>query len=547
MRPPNSSTVRTTEENGIKRLHNMIQAILRDGAHFDHPVYAFELIETHISYILLTGRYAYKFKKPVNPGFLDFSTLEKRKFYCEEELRLNRRLAPEFYLDVIPITGTIAKPVLGGEGPAIEYAVKMLQFPRGSELDGIGMRPDGAILSGYIDDLARTISPFHAIARPDTHSEHGLPEGIRQQVFENIEQLYLLLHDDHAGCALLEQIETWTRQACDQLAGTMLSRKQQGYVRECHGDLHLGNIAISGGKPVIFDCIEFAEAYRFIDVMNEIAFLAMDLDAHDYSGPAWRWLNTCLQISADYAGLRMLRFYRVYRALVRCKVICLKAKQSHPARSRANNKTGQYRRYLDLAFGYIHPVSPYIMITHGFSGSGKTTLSQVLLENPGAFRIRSDVERKRLHQMHAEAKSHSFLNSGIYTRSDTERTYTRLLELAGLAVDAGYPVIADATFLKKSWRDEFYGLARKKGVPFAILDCQADRDLLRARIEQRLRAEKDASEADVKVLDAQIEGCEMLDARETGCSIVMDMSVPFDKDREAAAIRKVKEFLGRAG
>ncbi|HSR61827.1 MAG TPA: AAA family ATPase [Gammaproteobacteria bacterium] len=532
-----------TEENGIEQLYHLIEAI-RKHTEFDHPVEKFELVETHISFILLTGHYAYKFKKPVNPGFLDFTTLEKRKFYCEEELRLNRRFAPDIYLDVTVSTGTPDHPVLDGDDDPLEYAVKMLQFPECAELDSVLEK--GELTSGHMDDLARRIADFHQwtdMARKD--SPFGTLESVRRSVLDNFSAIRDTLQLDDCK-EQLEQQQSWTVQSLEQLAMFVSERKQEGYVRECHGDLHLGNIALFEGKPVPFDCIEFSEDFRFIDVMNEIAFLIMDLDARGQSPLSFRFLDSYLQLTGDYEGLRLLRFYCVYRALVRCKVTCIRLSQDDLGASERHRKSVLSRHYLELADHYTKAPAVALLITHGLSGSGKTTLTQPLLERVGAIRVRSDVERKRLHGLGVGEKSASGLKAGIYKKESTTETYDRLLSLSGDICESGYPVIVDATFLQKELRMKFRRFAKDRNIPFAVLDFQAGEEDLRERVRKRKKSGSDASEAGKDVLEYQIDHREPLDDTEIDRAVVIDTSAAIDEIPLTGILAKIRGLTGLA-
>ncbi|OGT30161.1 MAG: hypothetical protein A2W28_01190 [Gammaproteobacteria bacterium RBG_16_51_14] len=516
----------TSTESNSNRLYQLIRTI-RDRAQFDHPTGKFGIIETHISYILLTGHYAYKFKKPLDLGFLDFTSLERRKFYCEEEIRLNRRLAPDLYIAVVPVTGSEQHPVIGGNKQALEYAVKMVQFPEEAELDRIVNT--GCLATSHINELAMQIATFHGSVAVDTEQNHfGSPECIRQQVMLNYSAIRPFIQNDQQSRNRLDKLEAWTNLTLDQSAGIFRSRKQSGCIRECHGDLHLGNIALYMDKLVIFDSIEFSQALRWIDVMSEVAFLVMDLDAHHQNSLAQRFLNANLQITGDYNGLLLLRFYQVYRALIRSKVACIRLSQPGMTQYDQDKEMENCRRYLNLAYDYIQPVRTPLIITHGLSGSGKTRLSQLLLENRGAIRIRADVERKRMHGLRENDKTRSAVSSGIYSETSSINTYKRLAELARLVLNAGYPVIIDAAFLQRKQRLIFYNIAVECGVPFLILDLLADETRLRERIMERNRKETDASEADPNVLDYQIATQEPLETAETTHRIIINTSYKLD-------------------
>jgi len=469
---------------------------------YDHPVQGFRVMETHISWVLLTGPYAYKIKKPVDLGFLDFSTLEKRRHYCEEELRLNRRLAPALYLAVVPITGSTATPTLGGEGPIIEYAVKMREFPQDAQLDRVLER--GELKGEHIGRLAQTVAEFHARAAvAAAESPFGSAELIRQPVLENFKQIRPHL-DDGEDRELLDKLQVWSEKAHARLAEVWQTRKRNGFIRECHGDMHLGNMALVDGEVLLFDCLEFNEHLRWIDVMSEVAFVTMDLYDRGRPGLAHRFLNDYLQHSGNYEGLQVLRFYQVYRALVRAKVACIRLAQAGvPETERATGRM-QYRQYLHLAERYTHPIPTPLIITHGLSGSGKTTISNALLESSGAVRVRSDVERKRLYGLSAEAHSESGVATGLYSPDATTRAYERLAALARTIITAGFPVIVDAAFLQHRQREKFHDLAERLQVPFVIFHCSTSPEDLRRRIQRRTAQGRDASEATLQVLEHQL-------------------------------------------
>lgn len=483
-------------------LHRLIQA-LENSAAFDHPLEQFEIVETHISCLLLTGPYVYKFKKPVDLGFLDFSTLEKRKHCCEEEVRLNRRLAPKLYVEVVTITGEERSPQINGAGPVIEYAVKMVQFDRSRELDKLISQD--AVTAGLIDKLAVTVAAFHGKARPAPHdSRFGTAEHILQPVTDNLVQIKKMLAHDRQYSVRMLTIDQWTEKTFEKLKPHFAKRRTKGFIRECHGDMHLGNMVLVENEPVIFDCIEFSESLRWIDVMSDVAFLVMDLQYHDRPGLACRFLNAWLQETGDYEGLKGLRFFQVYRALVRAKVACIRLGQERDSKQDNEQEKTEYHRHIDLAAALVQSQQPVLFITHGLSGSGKTTISQSLLERRGAIRIRSDLERKRLHYLPPGAKTGSAIAADLYSPASTDQTYEQLEKLAALILAAGYPVIVDATFLQASRRRKFMQLAETCNVPFVILDFRAGKAVLRDRIQQRQQAGTDASEADLKVLAYQL-------------------------------------------
>ncbi|MEJ2553174.1 MAG: AAA family ATPase [Gammaproteobacteria bacterium] len=475
---------------------------LQNSALYDHPVRHFQVIETHISWLLLTGPFAYKIKKPVNLGFLDFSTLEKRRHYCHEELRLNQRLAPELYLTVIPITGSASHPAFAGEGPVIEYAVKMREFAQSAQLDRVLAR--GELRSEHIVRLAEAVVRFHAraaVAGDDT--PYGDTEAVWQPAGQNFDQIrpYLDAGQDRTR---LDTLQVWSSQTHARLGIVWPERKHGGFIRECHGDMHLGNMALVDDKILIFDCLEFNARLRWIDVMSEVAFVTMDLQDHGRPGLAHRFLNDYLQHSGDYRGLRVFNFYQVYRALVRAKVACLRLGQPGLSAEEQEAIRGHYRQYLRLAEHFTRAVPTPLIIMHGLSGSGKTTISSTLLESSGAVRIRSDVERKRLFGLSPEARSGSGVAADLYSADAGRRTYERLAEIARAVITTGFPVIVDAAFLKHRQRKSFQELADELRVPFVIVHCDAPEALLRQRITDRQERARDPSEATLAVLKHQL-------------------------------------------
>ncbi len=351
--------------------------------------------------------------------------------------------------------------------------------------------------------------------------EFGSSGRILAPALQNFEQMRELV-SAKADLAQLARLGDWTVREHAALAAAFDARKRDGWVRECHGDLHLGNIALLDGVPTPFDGIEFSADLRWTDVMNEVAFLMMDLIDHRLPRLAFRFLNAYLECSGDYAGLRLLRFYLVYRALVRAKVSCMRAHQPGMAAREQSGIEQAYRRHLHLAERLAAARHAALLIMQGLSGSGKTTIAQGLAEALGAVRLRSDVERKRLAGLAAGARSGSELDAGLYAPGASERTYAHLAALAREVLAARYPVIVDAAFLKRSWRRHFAELARGAGAAFAIARCTAPPATLRARVARRERSARDASEAGLAVLERQLATAEPLDADESAQALAID-------------------------
>ena len=459
--------------------------------------------ETHISWVLLTGDRALKIKKAVNFGFLNFSTLAKRKHACEEELRLNRRFAPEIYLDVIRICGSADHPVINGETAAIEYAVRMQRFNEKGLLSELADTQQLDTL--HIDTIAQQIANIHLqapIARSATH--WGEPKRVHHWMIESLEHLKKLVLEPGKARQIADIEERCTR-LYRQTRSAIQARNKGGFIRECHGDLHLGNMVWIEEQLVPFDCIEFNPALRWIDVISEAAFVMMDLQDRDYPTFAWRFINRYLSITGDYAGLEVLRYYIVYRALVRAKVALLQRDERETPETRKTRLTTQYIAYANLAESWLTHYRPALILMHGLSASGKSTVAARLSEQYRCAHLRSDVERKRLHGLDSMADSFSQTGSGIYTVSASEKTYQRLYDLASTTLSAAYPVIIDAAFLNRKQRDHFQNLAIERKCPFLIVHCEARQEVLKSRIIARAQEGDDPSEATLGVLEKQIE------------------------------------------
>jgi aminoglycoside phosphotransferase family enzyme/adenylate kinase family enzyme len=473
------------------------------AAAFDHPANDITVRETHISWVILCGDYAYKLKKPVDFGFLDFSDLAQRKHYCEEELRLNRRFSPEVYLAVVPVTQGPDGPVMGGAGEPVDYAVKMRRFDESQLLDSIAAR-DG-LNKKLVRSIARELARLHAeLPRcfPEPEGEEaGTPAALQAALRQNFSQLrqYPLRENEQQ---LLDAIEPWSEQRYDVLLPAMQQRVRDGWVIDGHGDDHLGNMAIIDGQVRLFDCIEFNADFRIVDSIAEVALLDMDLNARGHPGESHRLLTDYLEYRGDFAGLALLDLYRVYFALVRAKVALLQHSTDDPALL-DTKAYGEARHYLEIARRYCQPRRRFLGITYGLSGSGKSTAAGKLVEASGAVRIRSDVERKRLFGLAPEERSEARDNARLYSTDMSRKTFERLADLAETILDAGFPVIVDGTFLHSHVRDDFQGLATRLKVPFAILHCVTDEGKIRDRLQARESSGVSVSEAGIAIMEQQ--------------------------------------------
>ncbi|MGB5133877.1 MAG: AAA family ATPase [Prochlorococcaceae cyanobacterium] len=511
----------------------LIDALRRPEA-YDHPVDAIAVMQTHISWVLLTGPVAYKIRKPVDLGFVNFTTLERRLHDCREELRLNRRLVPHLYLGLAAVVLTEQGPRLQElaedrsdaeilRSPLLEVAVRMRQFPQEALLPAALAR--GEVGTKQIEELAETLARFHATAAiAPAAGPYGTPAAVREPVEANVTCLR-----EWAGTALqprLERLATWNAAAFDALAPLLRRRLEQGRVRECHGDLHLGNMLLQSGRIEVFDCLEFSPALRWIDVVSDLAFLVMDLRQRGHAALGVRLLNHWLECSGDVSGLALWRWYGSYRALVRAKVAALSGDRS---------SDGPVAAYLALAEATITPAPQALLICHGLSGSGKSHHSRPLTAELGAIRLRSDVERKRLFGLWG-IPARASRQGDPYARDVSEELFgERLPALAAAALAAGFTVIVDACFLRRCDRAAMAAVAARAGVPLLILEFSAPEALLRERIEQRQRRGHDPSDADLEVLQRQIGWDEPLSTAEQQHTIPVTPASTVDTT--AAAVR----------
>jgi len=380
----------------------------------------------------------------------------------------------------------------------------MREFPQQNLLSNLA---DGRQLNlKHIDSMARVIANFHMAAIPVSVNEnYGSCETVKKWCNENIDQLRQVVPQADLP-EFLSGLESWQNKQLDMHSSFIQQRKLDGFVRDCHGDLHLANITLIDKQCTPFDCIEFNQELRCIDTMSEIAFVFMDLIQRDYRDLAWRFLNQYLEITGDFAGLPLLYFYSVYRALVRAKVEALNK----------NTDTQHCRHYLDLANSFTQSKPGVLVCMHGLSGSGKSTVASKLAMTLGAIHIRSDVERKRLFELDATADSKSSIDNGIYTHDASRQTYQHLYSLCEKLLNHGFIVIVDATFLQFEQREQFRSLAQQHDISNFLVSCQAPENELRERIKQRQTSGHDASEAGIEVLEKQLQSQHPLTQTETG-------------------------------
>jgi uncharacterized protein len=479
---------------------NHLHALLYPRA-YPHPVRAVDLIETHISWVLLTGKFAYKIKRPVRYAFVDLRSAQQRRSLCHEEVRLNRRFAPQLYLGVRAIRRRKGEARIGGSGPIIEHAVRMRQFPHSQELAALleARRIEPAELEIFGSELARVHERL-PVAHPG--QEWGAPAaqiaGIRHNAAE-CARAAAVLGDTTGLLALQASLTAWADAAWPLLAHRFGAQR----VRECHGDLHAGNVVRCGARLLPFDCLEFDPALRWIDVADEVAFLLADLDVRQRPLHAQAFLAGYLTASGDYQACLLAPLFKAHRALVRAKVMALTAAAQGTRAAAGREARRSYRRYVECAQRALAPQRPTLVLMSGVSGSGKTWLARRLAPPLHAVHVRSDIERKRLAGLPPAARSASALARGLYARDMTLAVYDRLAECAADALAGGYTTIVDATFARAEERVPFRALAARLGVELCIVYCHAPQKVLEKRIRERERRGKDPSEADIDVLHWQ--------------------------------------------
>jgi aminoglycoside phosphotransferase family enzyme/predicted kinase len=497
---------------------------------YRHPAGRIRRIETHISVVYLVGRYAYKLKKRVDPGFVDFTRAQVRERACDDEFRLNRRLARELYCGVVAIAREGRGYRIDGTGRVAEHAVRMRRFDQREVLTALHAR--GELGHAEIDALAAELAAFHrGAARTPPRADFGAATFIQQQM-----QTVLAALERETGTRLAPGIGAWCEREGKRLAGHFDARRASGFVRECHGDLHLDNIVRRGKRMLIFDCIEFDAALRWIDVASDLGFALMDLQAHGRQDLAARLLNGWLQRTGDFAALPALRYYTVYRALVRALVALLKARHAP-----GNARLAQAAPYLELVARMITPQRRYLLLCHGYSGSGKSVASEALASLIGAVRLSSDVERKRtLPFVPVDRKS---LPAAAYSTQSIDRHYDLMLGLAQQVLLAGYPALVDASFLKRPHRARFIALAGSLDVPVLLLDFHARARQLEQRVQARAATSHAESDAGPRVLIQQMANEEPLSEEEMRRTVSFDTEVPIADFARIAYWRKLLRRL----
>lgn len=469
---------------------------------YPHKPAVVELIQTHISYVFIAGDIVYKVKKPVDFGFLDFTSLDKRKFYCDEELRLNKRLAPSIYLDVVPISQDSTNNIILGQGETvIDYAVRMKKLPLDKMLKTL--LADGRADEKVMDAVADKIAAFHKIAETGGRiDEMGGIATIRHNHEENFTQTRNYINitiPEYQYNFIKDYVENFLTDKKSLLEKRVADCK----IRDCHGDLHLEHICIAD-EIIIFDCIEFNERFRFGDVAAEVAFLTMDLDYNGYPEQAESFVKFYLKYSNDTDMIMLLNFYRCYYAYVRGKVTSFRLDQKDLPANERSQIVKTAKRYFDLAYTYAaHLEKPVFILTAGLMGCGKSYQARHLAARLGAKIIRTDVLRKELLNIKPTDRHHEDFGQGIYSDDISRLTYDKAYEMAQLEIESGKSVIIDASFKRRSERQKAVQMAQRHNIPFYIIECTCRDEIVKMRLDKRVQKKTNASDGRWEIFQEQ--------------------------------------------
>lgn len=449
---------------------------------YPEPTKTVRLEQTQMSFVFITDKFVYKTKKAINLGYVDYTTLEKRKFFCDKEVELNKRLSPDTYIGVIPITKKDGKYAFGGDGEIVEYAVKMkiLPFERMLEV----LLKEDSVSDDMMPRVAAKIADFHSkAATGKVINDFGKIEQIDHNNEENLAQMapYIgrtLTAQEH------QKIAAFVRNFTVNNADLLEKRIKQHKIRDCHGDLHAAHICFEDGL-IIYDCIEFNDRFRYCDVASEVAFLAMDLDHNGRADLARSFVESYIEKSGDADLKKLLNFYKCYRACVRGKVACFKLDDPYVSDEHKKEAHHIAESYFDLACSYTDS-TPTLYITTGLSGCGKSTVAAKLAKRLGLVVLSSDITRKKLANISTKERCYDCPNSGIYSPQFSRKTYDALFDKAGKILKDGASVIIDATFIKSAERITAKKLAEKNGAMFYIIECILEEETARSRLEKRM-------------------------------------------------------------
>lgn len=528
---PESSTPSLQQAcNSLGQLGSLLQPQA-----YPHETQQIRLLQTQMSFVFLTGDYTYKVKKPVNLGYLDYSTVQKRRFFCQQELELNRRLCPDVYLAVVPIAQYKDRLSVEGQGRPVEYAVKMIQLPQDRMMDVL--LSQGKVTKNMITAVAERVAAFHRKARksPDIAAFGDLAI-VRQNASENFRQT-----ERYVGLCLLqsmyERIRDYTDAYMTHNASLFDKRAKEGRIRDCHGDLHAAHVCFT--KDIcIYDCIEFNDRFRYSDVCSEIAFLAMDLDRYHQNHLSKCFVDRYIERNGDTEIRMLLNFYKCYRAYVRGKVESFKLNDPLIPSQERSASLAAARRYFDLACLYTK-TAPFLIITVGLMGTGKTTIANALGQRLGCAIVSSDVTRKKLAGIPATEHRFDEFQSGIYSEDFSRRTYDAILAQAGEVLSRGESVILDASFRRKEERARVRKVAEEKGADLLVLECRLGEAEARGRLERRIK-EKATSDGRWEIFQLHKESFDAVGELPIHQHCTLDTSQPIDKTIEVIWSRLCK-------
>ena len=500
---------------------------LSDPSFYPEPTSAVEVIQTHISYIFLTDTLAYKVKKPVDFGFLDYTTLAKRRQMCEREVTLNSRLCPDIYLGVVELREQNGVLSIGGPGETVEVAVKMARLPRGRMLRNVLARGEGN--DALFERIAVTLADFHR--RAPAPSAVGGMAGLERPKFncdENFAQT-----EKYVGSLLPRRAFEFIRNSTDlffrRKARLFARRVDERRIVDGHGDLHLDSICAT--DPVrIFDCIEFNERFRIQDAAEEVGFLAMDLEFHGYAPFARAFVDAYVAASGDAELRELLAFYKTYRAYVRAKINSFASDDIHIPSVARDTSRATASHYYELAAHYAVECNPRrLIVMCGLTGSGKSTLARRLGELYSLQVIRSDVMRKELAGIDPGERRWLPFDQGEYSPEMTDRTYTAMVERARALLEVGHSVVLDGCYTKRLQRDGAVELARRLAVPFLLLECRTSEEVIRERLERRARKNGTVSDGRWEIYSGQLKEFEPPEEIAGDKRVVLDRSKPVEQ------------------
>jgi aminoglycoside phosphotransferase family enzyme/predicted kinase len=494
-------------------IRSILKSLLKPDA-YPEPVTGVELIQTHVSYIFLTDVHAYKIKKPVDFGFLNFSTIDRRRFYCNEEVRLNRRLCPDIYEGVVELRETAAGAAFHGTGTIIDYAVKMKRLPADRMLDKLVA--SGDITVETMRKISRIIAEFHRSAlTSETIAVHGRLERIMYNWQENFDQT-VAFEDTTLSAHERELVRCWITAFAAEHAHVFQQRVDDGFIRECDGDIHLENICLDNDIIRIFDCIEFNDRFRFCDTAADISFLLMDLDFHGRHDLSNDVIDEYVSVSGDDGAMALIDFYKIYRSFVRGKVESFRLNDSGISLDEQTLARNKAIRYFRLVRGYIERrnLKPTLFITCGLMGTGKSTLAAQLAFELGVASFNSDVIRKQLAGITLEKQTRDSFNTGLYDQQTHAATYAELLRKADDQLQTGSSVIIDACFTHRDQRAAFTALADRHAVRTVILHVVCSDTEIKRRLLDREATGASVSDGRLDLLADQTAGFEPPDESE---------------------------------